>query len=90
MNKAQKFFERSQLINNQIWDIMVKQAIAFSEGKQLAGSFDLQELNQVITDLLNLQRDIVKTYGVPPKSLQDYFDASLRMADDIKNGTLLL
>ena len=90
MTKTQKFFVKSQALNNQVWDVMVEQEIAFSQGKELDASYDSQKLRLLEVDLQNLRSDIKTTYGFIPSSLQDYYNATLDMIKDIRSGALLL
>ena len=90
MTKAQEFYKKSKSISNQVWDMMVGQAVAFSQGKGLDASYDSVKLDLLIATLKKLQRDIKSTYNNIPTSLQTYYDATLKMADDIKTGVLLL
>lgn len=90
MANAQEFYAQSKSISDQVWDMMVEQAIAFSEGKQVDASYDSAKLDLLMTALKRLQIDIKNTYNSVPSSLQAYYDVTLKMIDDIKAGVLLL
>ena len=90
MTKAREFFEKSKDLNTQVWDVMVEQAIAFSQGKKLEASYNSQKVRLLEIDLQKLRSDIKTTYGFIPGSLQDYYNATLDMIKDIRSGALLL
>lgn len=90
MTKVEEFFKKSQALNQQVWDVMVRQAVEFSRGKNLDASYDAQEVQQLEVDLQNLRSNIQNTYGFIPSSLKNYYNATLEMIQDIRNGALLL
>ena len=51
MTKAREFFEKSKDLNTQVWDVMVEQAIAFSQEKKLEASYNSQKLRLLEIDL---------------------------------------
>ena len=90
MTKAQKFYNKSKRISNQVWDIMAAQAVAFANGEPLNTSYNSSDLELLVESLEELRHDILVTYKKVPKSLDDYYCAISKMVDDIRSGSLLL